>query len=117
MDINTNEIWKDIKGYDGKYQISTKGRVWSVNRQIYLKQKDVNGYKKVCLMAPNGKKKYEYVHRLVALHFIDNPEGKPEVDHIDRNRENNNVENLRWLTKSENNKNKTIVFGREVQAH
>ena len=106
MDINANEIWKDCKGYEGKYQVSNEGRIWSIKRQIYLKQKDVNGYKKVCLMAINGKKKFEYVHRLVALAFLDNPNGYPEVDHIDRDRGNNNLENLRWVSKSENNKNK-----------
>lgn len=65
-----------------------------------------NGYLQIKLIAANGKRKNELIHRLVALHFIDNPESKPEVDHIDRDRQNNNANNLRWLTKSENNKNK-----------
>lgn len=106
MDNATNkEIFKDIKGYVG-YQISNEGRVWSIKSQRYLKQNTNGGYKRVCLMAPNGKKKFEYVHRLVALHFIDNPEGKTQVDHIDRNRENNTVENLRWVSVVENNNNR-----------
>jgi hypothetical protein len=64
------------------------------------------GYLQIKLISANGKRKGELIHRLVALHFVDNPEGKPEVDHIDHNRQNNNADNLRWLTKSENNSNK-----------
>ena len=64
------------------------------------------GYRMINIQAINGKRKGELIHRLVALHFIENPNGYPEVDHIDRNKENNNVENLRWVTHSENNKNK-----------
>lgn len=55
------------------------------------------------IIAINGKRKGELVHRLVALHFIDNPEGKPEVNHINHIRDDNRVENLEWVTKSENN--------------
>lgn len=55
------------------------------------------------MIAANGKRKNELIHRLVALHFIDNPEGKPEVNHINQIRDDNRVENLEWVTKSENN--------------
>lgn len=97
------EIFKDIKGYPG-YQISNKGRVWSCKRQRYLSPFTNNsGYKAINIIAANGKRKGELIHRLVALHFIDNPEGKPEVNHIDRNKENNTVENLEWVTHGENN--------------
>lgn len=68
--------------------------------------KNNRGYCYVNLKAINGKWKHELVHRLVALHFVDNPEGKTEVDHIDRDKTNNNAENLRWATRSENNRNK-----------
>lgn len=107
MENATNmEVFKDIKGYPG-YQISNLGRVWSCKRNRYMSPvPNNNGYLQIKLIAANGKRKNELVHRLVALHFVDNPEGKPEVDHIDRDRQNNNAENLRWLTKSENNKNK-----------
>ena len=100
------EIFKDIKGYPG-YQISNFGRVWSSKSQKYLAGVPNNaGYLQVKMIAANGKRKNELIHRLVALHFVDNPDNKPEVDHIDRNRQNNNSDNLRWLTKSENNLNK-----------
>ena len=62
------------------------------------------GYLQIKLIAANGKRKNELVHRLVALHFIDNPEGKAEVNHINHIRSDNRAENLEWLTKSENNK-------------
>ena len=107
MENATNmEIFKDIKGCPG-YQISNQGRVWSSKRNRYLALTPNNtGYLQVKIIAANGKRKNELVHRLVALHFIDNPEGKPEVDHIDRDKTNNNAENLRWATRSENNLNK-----------
>lgn len=107
MENATNmEIFKDIKGYPG-YQISNLGRVWSTKSNRYLSPYENNsGYLMINIQAANGKRKHELIHRLVALHFVDNPEGKPEVDHIDRNRKNNNANNLRWLTKSENNLNK-----------
>ena len=104
MENATNmEIFKDIKGYPG-YQISNMGRVWSTKRNRYMKPvPNNNGYLQIKLIAANGKRKGELVHRLVALHFIDNPEGKAEVNHINHIRDDNRVENLEWVSKSENN--------------
>lgn len=97
------EIFKDIKGYPG-YQISNFGRVWSAKSNKYMKPVANNaGYLQIKLIAANGKRKGELVHRLVALHFIDNPNGKPEVNHKDRNKVNNHVDNLEWVTHGENN--------------
>lgn len=100
------EIWKDIKGYEGLYQISNKGRVWSVRKQKYMKPYYSGGnmtrYNKVDLIAKNGKRKKEYVHRLVALNFIPNPSGYTIVNHIDGNKINNCVENLEWCSSSYN---------------
>lgn len=97
------EIFKDIKGYPD-YQISSKGRIWSKKRQRYLSPFTNNsGYKVINIIAINGKRKGELIHRLVALTFIDNPENKPEVNHINHIRDDNRVENLEWVTKSENN--------------
>jgi len=101
------EIFKDIKNYEGRYRISNLGNVESLVTKRFLKQenaksKDVT-YKRVHLFK-NGKGKHYLVHRLVALHFIDNPENKPQVNHIDNNPHNNIAENLEWCTPSENMK-------------
>ena len=102
------EIWKDIKGYEGNYQISNKGRIWSVLSQRYLKpQHDNCGYYRIQLTAKNGKRKTEKVHRLVAINFIDNPDNLPEVNHINHIRDDNRIENLEWCNHKENC-NKTI---------
>lgn len=75
------------------------------NENKLLKQKiDRKGYNHINLSKNNNSKSFQ-VHRLVALHFIDNPNNKPQVDHIDNNPSNNCVNNLRWCTQSENNMN------------
>lgn len=108
--LDNKEIWKDCKGYEGKYQISNLGRIWSVKRQQYMKpQKDTCGYLRIQLYTKNGKLRTEKVHRLVALAFIDNPDGKPEVNHINHVRDDNRVENLEWVTHKENSNKTTVV--------
>ena len=97
------EIFKDIPQYGGKYQISNYGRVWSVISQKYLKSSPVKGYLRVSMIAPNGKRKDEFIHRLVALTFLDNPNKYPCVNHKDENKLNNNVDNLEWCSWQYNN--------------
>lgn len=110
----TNEIWKDIAGYEGLYQVSNMGRVKSLQKErsngksfyitdekILKATKDKEGYENVFLYK-NKKFKVCKVHRLVAIAFIYNPKNKPEVDHINTIRNDNRVENLRWVTRSEN---------------
>ena len=99
------EIFKDIPGYP-YYQISNLGRVWNAKTQRYLKASKMgNGYYQINLVAMNGKRKKELIHRLVAITFIPNPDKLPEVEHKDRNRANNNVENLCWVNRSTNCRN------------
>ena len=103
------EIWKDIEGYEGTYQISSLGNIKSLPRKtnnqfykgIYLKQTLYKGYLKVQL-SNHSKSKWFLVHRLVAMAFIPNPQNKPQVNHIDGNKSNNKVSNLEWVTGSEN---------------
>lgn len=98
------EIWKEIEGYNGYYQISTYGRVKSIPRKVkfgknyrYTKakilkpRKHTGGYLAVCLDHKN-----QYIHRLVANAFIDNPNKFPQINHKDENKENNFAENLEW---------------------
>lgn len=95
------EDWKDIEGYEGLYRISSLGRIWSVKRAVFMKPKDTKDYLMVGL-TKNKKQKWFSVHRLVARAFLDNPENKPEVNHLDENTFNNAANNLRWSTSKEN---------------
>lgn len=104
-----NEIWKDIQGFEGLYRISNFGKVLSLHCRIGNSEKlktpkpDKDGYLKTSLY--KDKKGYNViVHRLVAIHFIENTSNKPEVNHIDGNKLNNNASNLEWVTRSENQK-------------
>lgn len=120
-----NEIWKPIKYYEGLYTVSNYGRVKSLERDVfmpdgikknghikehYVSQHDNGrGYLFVVLYK-NNKSKKEYVHRLVALTFIDNPQHFPQVNHKDEDKQNNYVENLEWCDSTYNN-----TYGSHVQ--
>lgn len=98
------EIWKDINGYYGEYQISNLGSVKSLKkgREKILKLKTNNkGYKWVTLSL-NRIQNHFLIHRLVATHFLENKNNYKVVNHIDENPANNNLENLEWCTTSEN---------------
>tara|TARA_R110002153_G_scaffold157939_3_gene309989 strand:+ start:1463 stop:1912 length:450 start_codon:yes stop_codon:yes gene_type:complete len=94
----------EIVGYEN-YLIYEDGRVQNKKTKRYLKSWISDGYYHVELRK-DGKRKSYRVHRLIALYYIPNPENKKEVDHINRDRADNRIENLRWATKSENNQNK-----------
>lgn len=110
------EIWRDVNNYEGLYQVSNQGNVRSLDRprknydintggftEILIKGKYLKpritpfGYKAV-LLSKNSKRKWYFVHKLVAEAFIDNPDELPFVNHKDENKLNNNVENLEWCT-------------------
>lgn len=103
-----NEIWKDIEGYGGLYQVSNLGNVKNIKRNIYLQPNLGDNYLRVNL-CKKGKCKTKPIHRLVAIAFIPNLENKPYVDHIDGNKLNNNVKNLRWATEKENQLNQNTI--------
>ena len=109
------EIWKDIDGYEGLYQVSNLGRVKSLhhNKEKILKGSyNSKGYYFVKL-CKNGISKSIFVHRLVAQEFIPNPDNLPIVNHKDENPRNNNVDNLEWCTQKYNANYGTV---RERQA-
>ena len=104
------EKWKSIEGYEGLYEISTMGRVKSIERKVKHRNsyitlrekilkpgKNIKGYLFVVL-CKNGKTKQILVHRLVCKAFLPNPDNLPEVNHKDENPLNNNVENLEFCT-------------------
>lgn len=101
------EVWKPVCGYEELYAVSTEGRVKRVvgfqcKKDRLLKDHDNgSGYRFVHLSKDSKVKQY-YVHRLVALAFIDNEQSKEEVNHIDGDRSNNRLCNLEWVTRSEN---------------
>ena len=92
------ELWLDIKGYEGFYKVSNTGKVYSYRRNKCLSQKsDKDGYKEVCLCVDEVRK-YRRVHRLVAEAFIPNENCLPIINHKDGDKTNNNVFNLEWIT-------------------
>lgn len=113
-----NEVWKDIPQLEGWYQVSNLGRVRSLDRIVPCGKYGGNALKKgnikklsrhkktekyLCVRCGKQGKTYSFlIHRLVATVFIDNPLNKPAVNHKDCNPENNRVENLEWVTHSEN---------------
>lgn len=120
---NQNEIWKKIPGeWDAQYEISPEGviRYWWSSKATHSKAKyDIvrnglrfptiryqnvggNSFYYTCILRIGGKKKMFYVHRLLALTFIPNPDNKPQVNHIDANTANNSLSNLEWVTCKEN---------------
>ena len=107
--MEIKEVWKDIKGYEGLYQVSNLGRIKSLEREVwngykvFLKSEKIlkpksnskDGYLRIAL-SKNGKVKDKLIHRLVAEEFIPNPNNLPQVNHKDENKNNNYVTNLEW---------------------
>ena len=91
----------EIQDYPN-YMIYEDGRVYNKKRNIFMKPTLDNVGYLIIGLSENGKRIQTSIHRLIALHYITNPDNKPCVDHIDRDRQNNNIENLRWVTMREN---------------
>lgn len=118
--MNTTEVWLDIKGYEGYYQISNLGRVRSLDREIkvsdtryrqprrvvrrgrILKHTRSGSDRQLVFLQREGIATNVAIHRLVALHFIPNPENLPVVNHINHDHHDNRSTNLEWCTQSHN---------------
>ena len=122
------EIWKDIEGYEGYYQVSNYGRIKSVERLINYKglnktQKypsvilrqclNTVGYYQVSLSINNNRRRV-MAHRIVALAFCNRPSGRDFVNHIDGNYLNNDASNLEWLTSKENSRHAIVMGAHKV---
>jgi len=110
------EVWKSIDGYEGIYEISSFGNVRSYAREtVCLIKPRINQGYFILGLWNKGKCKTSKIHRLVALHFIENPDNKPQVNHIDGNKLNNHLDNLEWVTPQENSahasKLKLVAYG------
>lgn len=129
--MDGKEEWRDVKGYEGLYLVSNKGRVRSVDKVEYsqawnsrsrkgklhsLTISGRTGYAQLNLYK-DGAAETRTVHRLVAQAFIPNPDGKPEVNHKNGIRTDNRVENLEWVTASENVRHSFHELGREPDHH
>jgi hypothetical protein len=101
----TTNNFEDMKRYDS-YMINRKGEVWSKVYQKVMKPQVKQLYLYMDL-TQDGIRHKEYIHRLLGIQYIDNPDNLPEIDHIDRNRTNNSLENLRWVDKKTQMNNKT----------
>ena len=101
------EVWRDVVGYEGLYEVSNRGNVRSLNwrgtgiTKTIQQKKHNRGYWQV-ILSVDGVQKTFLVHRLVANAFLDNPNHLPLINHKDENRKNNNAENLEWCSRSYN---------------
>lgn len=119
--IEGNEIWKDITGWEGQYQVSNFGRARSLDR-VYIDTRgavqnlkgkvlvgsNCNGYISIKLCYAH-KAKFAFLHRMVAIEFIPNPENKPFVNHLDGNKRNCHVSNMEWATRLENARHASLT--------
>lgn len=111
------EIWKDVKNYEGLYQVSNLGNIRKIQNRKYdfktstlkLEKVEINmtisehlGYKTVKLTDKFGKRRHLFLHRIIAETFIQNPNNYKVVNHIDCNKHNNDIKNLEWVTQKEN---------------
>ena len=101
-----NDDFVDVIGYEGIYKINKEGDIWSCKRKRLLKIRICKGYKRIQLRKNNTRNEY-FIHRLIAINFIPNPDNLPFIDHRNRIKTDNRIENLRWVTKCENCQNVT----------
>lgn len=123
-----DEIWKEIPGYEGYFEVSNLGNFRSLDRIIKYKsnglrkypgkllkvEQMLDGYQRIVLTKESIKKRY-MCHRLVALTFIDNPNNLPQINHKDGIRNNNCVDNLEWCTQSQNEIHSVNILGKTMK--
>ena len=104
-----HEVWRVIDG-NSNYEISSYGRVKKIKNNALMKPRfnEATGYAFLSLRT-NKTRRTTHIHQLIAKAFIDNPQNKKYVDHIDNDRRNNSIKNLRWCTQSENNQNSKLA--------
>lgn len=108
------EIWKDIRGYENKYQVSNLGRIRNLKKgKILIPHIEEVGYTRICLCI-DGQKNWYRVHRIVAMTFIPNTELKREVNHKNGIKNDNRVENLEWCSRLENMQHAVKVLNRNL---
>lgn len=114
LDDLKDEIWKDVPGYENVLRISNYSRVLNIKKGVierhYLSG---SGYYRICV-GVNGVVKHLYVHRVMLMTFVENPENKKCADHIDTNRLNNTIANLKWATHKENANNPITKLHRKM---
>jgi hypothetical protein len=120
------EIWKDVIGYEGLYQVSNLGNVKRISSFRGVNKKYLNGYNLIPIdngkgylrikLTKNNKSKRIMLHRIIAEAFIENKHNKPFINHINSDRKDNSIENLEWCTQSENVKH-AVKVGRWNQVY
>lgn len=104
------EQWRDVQGYEGLYQVSDLGRVRNKRQRILSAHLNGSGYVQTTL-SKGGRREYPLVHRLIALAFVPNPEGKPQINHKNGTKTDNRPDNLEWCTMGENLAHRHRVLG------
>lgn len=111
-----NEIWEDVKGTNGKYKVSSFGRIIGAYGRLIKPIRTPKGYVRVKIWY-GSTYRTRMIHRIVAEAFIPRPDGKAQINHIDGNKTNNRVDNLEWCTQSENMRHRVDVLGIRPASH